>query len=920
MEEATLAFEGGGTEGKPCEGLVDVLVRCGAERPAGVGDDDGSRGERKEQPSRSACGSSEPGSTEALFSAAAAAQNLAEALPSDPDQRHAVVRHVSCVNGRSLLHLAAEAGDEERVKLLLSNQAQVNAKGRDDATALHLAAASGNWRVVRTLVRYGGGMDIKAPGGWTPLHLAVQNGHREAADYLSANGSNIHAVTQFKLTPLHLAAWHGHRHIAGDLIWRGAKLTRLDNNRRTPLHLACWAGHSLLVKLLVTSGASMSAVDVDGSTPLHDAALNNSAACIRSLAPFNPPWEKRNKLGKTALHEAVSQRYRDAVKELLEHADVNAGDFKRCTSLHLAVLVEDLQTIDMLLATPSIDVNRPAADGSTPLHWAVWHGLPEIVDRFLKAGADSTLTDKDGNTPLLLAAFQGNTTIADRLLQESTLPLTQLNESGKCPMDLAREFSHYECGALLLSYATGEAFTPLVPQRLCRAQNLLEFPVVAGLSASFQRTPQSPRSFGPQWMNQSMEGSDRTLAAFQKLQTMKAPVYGIRKVPSMSSDDSHHLLREATPPAGAGFQQVSPPVSHHSDDRAALPLPSGGRLSSSSSLSSLQSQGNVLFKSESGEACDGSCTRPLSLLAPQSSWRLEAEDLDLFPSGEGGKGELGRGPWGPVYRGLMHGTDLVAVRKFPLLQDPELLAAAVRHLDHLQTLRHPSLVMFLGAAFFESQLWIVSEIINGGTLECKVGSPTWDLLMHNAVLSCARALNYLHHQRPPVVHGNVCPASVLLADGTCQQSSSSPSAGPTAKLVGLKMLALEDLAAESSMGVGASEFQVRHQPACHLVPEVADGAAPTPAADVYCLGRLMMELAGRAVHPDNHLPMDTDIGAGKATAAGQFPLSEGYGSKLDALMRWCLQPSPAARPAACDVVQALQAALRDEPHASEGPP
>eukprot|EP00192_Tetraselmis_astigmatica_P015145 CAMPEP_0117693116 /NCGR_PEP_ID=MMETSP0804-20121206/26697_1 /TAXON_ID=1074897 /ORGANISM="Tetraselmis astigmatica, Strain CCMP880" /LENGTH=158 /DNA_ID=CAMNT_0005506625 /DNA_START=106 /DNA_END=579 /DNA_ORIENTATION=- len=158
----------------------------------------------------------------------------------------------------------------------------------------------------------------------------------------------------------------------------------------------------------------MSAVDVDGSTPLHDAALNNSAACIRSLAPFNPPWEKRNKLGKTALHEAVSQRYRDAVKELLEHADVNAGDFKRCTSLHLAVLVEDLQTIDMLLATPSIDVNAQ-------LQMEV--GLPEIVDRFLKAGADSTLTDKDGNTPLLLAAFQGNTTIADRLLQESTLPL-----------------------------------------------------------------------------------------------------------------------------------------------------------------------------------------------------------------------------------------------------------------------------------------------------------------------------------------------------------------------------------------------------------------------------------------------------------------------------------------------------------------
>jgi hypothetical protein len=44
-------------------------------------------------------------------------------------------------------------------------------------------------------------------------------------------------------------------------------------------------------------------------------------------------------------------------------------------------------------------------------------------------------------------------------------------------MDLAREWSHYECGALLLSAATGEAFTPLVPQRLSSLVRMGVLPV-----------------------------------------------------------------------------------------------------------------------------------------------------------------------------------------------------------------------------------------------------------------------------------------------------------------------------------------------------------------------------------------------------------------------------------------------------------
>ena len=59
------------------------------------------------------------------------------------------------------------------------------------------------------------------------------------------------------------------------------------------------------------------------------------------------------------------------------------------------------------------DVNRPAADGTTALHWAARLDLPRLADLLLEAGADATAANAFGVTPLALAAVNGSAAMLD---------------------------------------------------------------------------------------------------------------------------------------------------------------------------------------------------------------------------------------------------------------------------------------------------------------------------------------------------------------------------------------------------------------------------------------------------------------------------------------------------------------------------
>ena len=81
-----------------------------------------------------------------------------------------------------------------------------------------------------------------------------------------------------------------------------------------------------------------------------------------------------------------------------------------------AVKAGDAVAVQALLAG-GVNVDTPAADGATALHWAVHRESIDLVERLLAAGADATVANRYGVQPISLAAENGSAAIVERLLQ-----------------------------------------------------------------------------------------------------------------------------------------------------------------------------------------------------------------------------------------------------------------------------------------------------------------------------------------------------------------------------------------------------------------------------------------------------------------------------------------------------------------------
>jgi uncharacterized protein len=63
-----------------------------------------------------------------------------------------------------------------------------------------------------------------------------------------------------------------------------------------------------------------------------------------------------------------------------------------------------------------VDVNQPSSDGTTPLHWAVYHGNQDLVRRLMRAEANPNTRNDYGSSPMLEAATTGNIELLELLL------------------------------------------------------------------------------------------------------------------------------------------------------------------------------------------------------------------------------------------------------------------------------------------------------------------------------------------------------------------------------------------------------------------------------------------------------------------------------------------------------------------------
>lgn len=116
------------------------------------------------------------------------------------------------------------------------------------------------------------------------------------------------------------------------------------------------------------------------------------------------------------LVDAVKSGNREAVRALLkQRVDVNRPEADGMTPLHWAVRADDVQTAQLLLRAGA---NAKAASryGITPISLAATNGNATLIEALIKAGADSNATLPEGETVLMTASRTGNATAIKMLV------------------------------------------------------------------------------------------------------------------------------------------------------------------------------------------------------------------------------------------------------------------------------------------------------------------------------------------------------------------------------------------------------------------------------------------------------------------------------------------------------------------------
>uniref|UniRef100_A0A4W5P831 Nuclear factor of kappa light polypeptide gene enhancer in B-cells 2 (p49/p100) n=1 Tax=Hucho hucho TaxID=62062 RepID=A0A4W5P831_9TELE len=176
-------------------------------------------------------------------------------------QQHKVLNKLNQL-GQTPLHLAVITRQVKVVDVLLRAGADPTLLDRDGRTALHLAALAGDDVTLRILLghlgeRYLHLVNMADYHGLHPLHLAVRKGGERCLRLLVEGGAKINAPEQKSgCSALHLAVRENFFKVACTLITElKADVNMCTFGGNTPLHLAASRGSPPLCSMLIAAGA-----------------------------------------------------------------------------------------------------------------------------------------------------------------------------------------------------------------------------------------------------------------------------------------------------------------------------------------------------------------------------------------------------------------------------------------------------------------------------------------------------------------------------------------------------------------------------------------------------------------------------------------------------------------------------------------
>ncbi|KAL1320774.1 hypothetical protein HN51_065479 [Arachis hypogaea] len=284
--------------------------------------------------------------------------------------------------------------------------------------------------------------------------------------------------------------------------------------------------------------------------------------------------------------------------------------------------------------------------------------------------------------------------------------------------------------------------------------------------------------------------------------------------------------------------------------------------------------------SSCGSGSSGAVNNKVDIDTDCLDYEILWEDLTI---GE----QIGQGSCGTVYHALWYGSD-VAVKVFSKQEYSEDVILSFRQeVSVLKRLRHPNIILFMGAVTSPQRLCIVTEFLPRGSLfrllQRNTSKLDWRRRVHMA-LDIARGVNYLHRCSPPIVHRDL-KSSNLLVDKNW-----------TVKVgdFGLSRLKHETYLTTKT-GKGTPQW---------MAPEVLRNEPSDEKSDVYSFGVILWELATEKI------PWDTLNAMQVIGAVGfmnhQLEIPADVDPQWASIMESCWHSDPAQRPTFQELVERLR--------------
>ncbi|XP_013394393.1 inversin-A-like, partial [Lingula anatina] len=247
-------------------------------------------------------------------------------------------------HGRTCVMYAVHFKQNEALKILLDNGADVNAVAYDGSTAVHRACCDGHHEALRILIDHQADLTTGDCMGRAPVHWAVSVPEQDCLKLLLEHEVSINVRDKDGMTPSMWACRMDHiQHFelltSVDDQWSSGDGLERDNHGKTWMHWSVRKTEPLECLQTFLTQESAAIKDDEGKTVMLTAAEQGSVVAMKTVLEIGGEdviYDEDNQ-GRTSLHLATIGGHGECINFLLEHGvDLSKCDKSNATAMDYA--------------------------------------------------------------------------------------------------------------------------------------------------------------------------------------------------------------------------------------------------------------------------------------------------------------------------------------------------------------------------------------------------------------------------------------------------------------------------------------------------------------------------------------------------------------------------------------------------------